>query len=160
MIYASCIQKTLIIRRCAGVVVCVYLQHYGELLRRISVLHTHGQPDLKRRELLCKERTVLWTQAAEVTKILELLLRWISFSLTHTHSQSAATSSSFHKKAQHNELRGDTALQQQHKSRSIMISLPSLWSLLPWQATWLAARPTLFDHAVRWNYSRNHAMFG
>lgn len=70
----SCIQKSLIIRRCAGMVACVYLQHYRELFRRVSVLHTHGQPDLKRCELLCEERTVLWTQAAEVTKILELLL--------------------------------------------------------------------------------------
>ncbi len=43
-------------------VACLYLQYNGELLRRVPVLHAHGQPHLKRCQLLRKERAVLWTQ--------------------------------------------------------------------------------------------------
>jgi len=36
-----------------------HLQHDGELLRGVAVLHAHGQPHLERRQLLRKERAVL-----------------------------------------------------------------------------------------------------
>lgn len=40
----------------------MYLQDDGELLRGVPVLHPHRQPHLKGRQLLRKERAVLWTE--------------------------------------------------------------------------------------------------
>lgn len=39
----------------------IYLQYNRKLLGGVPVLHAHRQPNLKGRQLLSEERTMLWT---------------------------------------------------------------------------------------------------
>lgn len=78
---------------CRGVCVCarLYLQYNWELLRWVSVLYAHRQPHLKRCQLLCEERTVLWTQEAmKYLSPFQIIYSASAFSLfqmdTHTHT--------------------------------------------------------------------------
>lgn len=137
--------------------ITAYLQHYRELLWRIPVLHTHRQPHLKRCQLLCEERAVLWMRKKIIIKDVN--------SLTHFHPLLTHTSSLqwlayyFTKRTKHNELRSDTALQQQHKSWSIMITF-SLCSLsFCCHGSWpdgSAHGCVVFDHVACWNCGGNY----
>lgn len=69
----------------------LYLQYNWELLRWVSVLYAHRQPHLKRCQLLCEERTVLWTQEAmKYLSPFQIIYSASAFSLfqmdTHTHT--------------------------------------------------------------------------